>query len=191
MALCTSRHWRELKVIRLWAIVAAGFCSFSPIAVAAEIVDLLPVVKDGRVLVSFEVRDAFEEDIQREIDSGLPVTFRYKIELKRVRRFWVNRKVTVRIVETTVSYDNLTKRFSLTRAIDGEVDASEITMDVAAMRRFMTFFEFLPLFDTGLMRRDEEYYLRVNGVMKERNRFFFIPWDRKAGWTKAYFTFMP
>ena len=170
----------------------AATCLFGfPAVSAAEIVDLLPVVKQGRVLVSFEVQDAFDDDIEKEIGSGLPVTFRYKIELKRVRRFWVNPRVSTRIVETTVGYDNLTERYSLTRSIDGEVDRSEVTMDADAMRRFMTYFELLSLFDTGLMQPDEEYYLRVNGVMKERNRFFFIPWDRKAGWTKAYFTFMP
>lgn len=180
---------RAFLVAGAWTLVSA--CVGMPTALAAEIVDLLPVIKQGRVLVSFEVEDAFDDDIERAIESGLPVTFRYKIELKRVRRFWMNAKVSVRIVETTVSYDNLTERYSLTRSIDGEVDASEITMDTNAMRRFMTYFEFLSLFDTDTMKPDDEYYLRVNGVMRERNRFFFIPWDRKAGWTKAYFTFMP
>jgi hypothetical protein len=158
---------------------------------AAEIVELVPVVRSDGILVSFGVDDAFDEDIAQAIDSGLEVSFRYNIELRRVRRAWLDEKEASRQIRTTVAYDNLTKRYSLTREIDGAIDATELVDNPDAMRRFMTTFESLPLFDVSSMEANEEYYLRVNGVMRVKNVLLLIPWDVGADWREAHFTYIP
>jgi hypothetical protein len=158
---------------------------------AAEIVELVPVVRSDGILVSFGVDDAFDEDIAQAIDSGLEVSFRYNIELRRVRRAWLDEKEASRQIRTTVAYDNLTKRYSLTREIDGEIDATELVDNPDAMRRFMTTFESLLLFDVSSMEANEEYYLRVNGVMRVKNVLLLIPWDVGADWREAHFTYIP
>ncbi len=158
---------------------------------AAEIVELVPVVRSDGILVSFGVDDAFDEDITQAIDSGLEVSFRYNIELRRVRRAWLDEKEASRQIRTTVAYDNLTKRYSLTREIDGEIDATELVDNPDAMRRFMTTFESLLLFDVSSMEANEEYYLRVNGVMRVKNVLLLIPWDVGADWREAHFTYIP
>jgi hypothetical protein len=125
------------------------------------------------------------------VASGLPVTFRYTVELKRVRTVWLNQKVTTRSIHTTVTYDNLTERYKLSREIDGEIDATGVVEDVEAMRRFMVTMESMELFDTSLLEPNGEYYLRVKGVVRDRNLFLFIPWDVGSGWEKQYFTYLP
>ena len=55
----------------------------------------------------------------------------------------------------------------------------------------MTTIESLLLFDTALMVPNEEYYLRVNGIMKDRNLLLLIPWDSGADWREAHFTYLP
>jgi hypothetical protein len=158
---------------------------------AGEIVELVPVVRDDGVSVSFRVENAFTEDIEQAIETGLEVSFRYNIELKRSRVAWLDEKRATREIRTSVTYDNLTKRYSLTREIDGEIDATELVASADAMRHFMTEFESVFLFDVSLMRRNEEYYLRVNGVMEERNVLLLIPWNVGADWREAHFTYMP
>lgn len=158
---------------------------------AAEIVELVPVVRDDGILVSFSVEDAFDEDITQAIDSGLEVSFRYNVELRRVRRAWLDEKEASRQIRTTIAYDNLTKRYSLTREIDGEIDATELVDNPDAMRRFMTTFESLLLFDVASLEPNEEYYLRVNGVMRVKNVLLLIPWDVGADWREAHFTYIP
>jgi hypothetical protein len=160
-------------------------------AAGAEIVDLTPVIKRGRILVSFRLTGAFTEDIERAIASGLPISFRYTVELKKVRTLWVNKRIAKREILTTVIYDNLTERYKLSREVDGELHGTEVVSDPVAMRRFMAEFEALDLFDVSLLEPNGEYYLRVKGVMKDRNLFLFIPWDIGSGWEKAYFTFLP
>lgn len=157
----------------------------------AEIRDLVAVVRSDVILVSFRAAEAFTEEIEHAIDTGLPVSFRYNVELKRSRGIWYDARVARRQIRTTVSYDNLTKRYSLTREIDGEIDRTEVVADAEAMRRFMTSFEPLQMFSVAVMEPNEEYYVRVSGTMKERNLLLFIPWDIGADWREAHFTYLP
>ncbi len=178
---------------RMLAVLVMGVCDFAVSAEspAAEIVDLVPVIRDEGISVSFRVEDAFSEDIVRAIDTGLEVSFRYNVELKRARSGWLDERAAARQIRTAVTYDNLTRRYSLTREIDGEIDSTEIVANADGMRRFMTEFESLLLFDVSLMRPNEEYYLRVNGVMEDRNLLLLIPWNVAADWREAHFTYMP
>lgn len=158
---------------------------------AAEVAELVPVIRDDSIYVSFRVDDAFDENIVRDVETGLEVTFRYNVELKKVRALWFDRTAATRQIRTTVAYDNLTKRYSLTRRVDGEIDRTEVVADVAAMRRFMTTFESLRLFEVSEVTPNEEYYLRANGVMKDGNVLLLIPWDQGADWRYAHFTYFP
>ena len=158
---------------------------------AAEIVELVPVIRGEGILVSFRVEEAFDEDIVQAIETGLEVSFRYHVELRRVRRGWFDEKAASRLIQTTVVYDNLTKRYSLTREIDGEIDATELVDNPDAMRRFMTSFESLLLFDVSFMEPNEEFYLRARGVTRDRNVLLLIPWNVGADWREAHFTYLP
>ena len=157
----------------------------------AEIVELVPLHRRDKVLVSFRMTEAFGEEVERAVASGLPVTFRYTVELKMVRTAWLNRKVTTRHVRTTVIYDNLTERYKLSREVDGEMNASDVVSDPESMRQFMVTFDALELFDTSVLEPNGEYYVRVKGVVRDRNLFLLIPWDVGSGWKKAYFTYLP
>jgi hypothetical protein len=157
----------------------------------AEIVELVPVHRRDKIYVSFRMTEAFNEEVERAVAAGLPVTFRYTVELKMVRAVWLNKKVTTRHIRTTVTYDNLTERYKLAREIDGEIDASDMVSDPEAMRQFMVTFDALELFDTSALEPNGEYYVRVKGVVRDRNLFLFVPWDVGSGWKKAYFTYLP
>jgi len=179
---------RSLRyTVAAWVVVSGTAMQLH----GADIVDLVPVIRDNGVLVSFRVEDAFDDDIAHDIETGLPVTFRYNIELKQVRAMWFDEKLSFRRILTTVAYDNLTQRYSLTRAVDGEIDHTEIVADVSAMQRFMTTFDSLKLFDVSRMSGNEDYYLRVSGVMKQGNLLLLIPWDTGTGWHEAHFTYLP
>jgi len=157
----------------------------------AAIEELVPVVRDDGIFVSFRAGDAFNEDIERAIQTGLEVNFRYNVELKRPRGIWLDLQVARRVISVTVTYDNLTKRYKLTREIDGKIDATEVVADAEAMRRFMTTFESLRLFEPSALEPNDSYYVRVKGVMRERNLLLLIPWDIGTGWKEARFDYLP
>jgi hypothetical protein len=180
----------KLEALRLGAALLF-LAGSAPALPGAEIVDLVPMVKGGGILVSLRAAGAFNDDIERAIETGLEVAFRYNIELKRVRGTWFDSQVDRREVRATVAYDNLTKRYQLTREIDGMIDATDIVADAEAMRRFMTTFESLPLFEISQLEPNERYYLRAKGVMRERNLLLLVPWDVGTGWKEAHFNYVP
>ena len=178
-----------MKLARVvWGVVALAL---APSARAAEIVELVPVIRESSILVSFRVEDAFDESIAHDIETGLTVSFRYNVQLRQVRRMWWDRVAESREIRTTVTYDNLTQRYSLTRMVDGEIDRTDVVADAAAMRRFMTTFESLALFDVAGMTPNEAYHVRANGVMKEGNLLLLIPWNTGAPWESTHFTYLP
>jgi Domain of unknown function (DUF4390) len=177
---------RRTAHLVLWVLLVG----YAP-AGAAELVDLGLIVKDKKIFVTFRMTDAFNDDIERSIASGLPVSFRYDVQLKKVRTVWFNQKIVTRRITNTVKYDNITERYTLSRDVDGGIVATELVADRDAMMRFMTAIRDLPLFDVSLLEPNNDYYLRVKGLVKERNLFLFIPWDQDSGWEKTYFTYLP
>ncbi len=176
---------------RRLALLALALGASAVLAEAAAIEDLVPVVRTDGIFVSFRTASAFSEDIERAIGTGLQVNFRYNVELKRPRGIWLDSEIARREVTATVVFDNLTQRYTLTREIDGVVDATEVVADAEAMRRFMTTFESLRLFDAEALEPNGSYYLRVRGVMRERTLLLLIPWDVGTGWKEARFDYVP
>lgn len=160
-------------------------------AAGAELTNLSLLIKNDKIFVTFRMADAFNEDIGRSIESGLPVSFRYEVQLKKVRTIWFNQKVHTRRITNTVTYDNLTKRYTLSRDVDGEIVATAVVADTSEMMRFMTVVDGLELFEVSLLEPNNDYYLRAKGLVKERNIFLFVPWDQDSGWVKTYFTYLP
>jgi hypothetical protein len=179
-----ARRLSHAASLALLAVAAAS-------VEGAAIEDLVPVVRSDGVFVSFRAGEAFNDDIEHAIQTGLEVNFRYNVELKRPRGIWFDARVARREISTRVTYDNLTKRYKLTREIDGKIDATEVVADAEAMRRFMTTFESLRLFELSELEPNDSYSIRVKGVMKERNLLLLVPWDVSTSWKEARFDYVP
>src|SRR5688500_10078600 len=70
---------------------------------AAQAIEVTPLVRDGRVYVSFRLSDAFDnEDIRRAVHSGLTITFVYDVELRRSAAAWLDRTLEASTVSAGV-----------------------------------------------------------------------------------------
>jgi hypothetical protein len=160
------------------------------LAVEAAPIRVLPQARDGAVIVTFEFADAFTEEVQQAIHSGLNVTFLYDVELRRGVPFWIDRTVASSTVGASVQFDNLTRRHQLSRTIDGRTEPDSIvTEDEDQVRRWLTAFERLPLFTTGTLEPNGEYYVRVRARTRPRTAGFW-PWSGGVS-GDAKFTFIP
>ncbi len=183
--MAVSMHGRNLAigVIACWGLGAA--------LEAVEINRVTPLVRDGRVLVSFQVADAFTEDIQAAIDSGLTTIFSFDVEVRRTVPFWLDRTVVSATVSASVRYDNLTRRYQVSRTVDGRVDDAAMTEDAEVVRRWMTHFERLSLFSATPLEANAEYFVRVRARTRPRAAWFPWPWERIAASAVKKFTFIP
>ena len=158
--------------------------------VSAEPLRVRPLVRDGQVLVSFQLEQGFTDQVREFVQSGLRTTFTYTVELKLRVPAWVDRTVGVAVVSTTVEYDNLTRRHTISRTLDGRMEESRVVEDEAIVRQMMTTFERLPLFDTNLLEQNREYYVIVRAEARPRSGAALWPWGGVASGI-AKFTFIP
>jgi hypothetical protein len=94
-------------------------------------------------------------------------------------------------VSASVQFDNLTRRYQLSRSIDGRLEDSRQTDDREAMQRWLTRFDQLPVLGTSVLEANGEYDVRVRVQKTPRNSWFFLPWDRTTTLGAAKFTFLP
>ena len=175
---------RRFSIVLLAAALACG-----AVLGAEQSVRIVPIVNDRTVLVSAEIIDAYSDEIRQEIASGLRTTFSYDIELRVVVPGWVDRTIATATVTTSDRYDNLTRRHTLSRLVDGRVEDSSVTDDDAVVRRWLTTLSRVPLCDTSKLDAARDYYVRVTARAKPRGTSII-------GWAttvvgQARFTFIP
>ena len=152
-----------------------------------ETLRITPFISDNRVVVSFELNDAYNDAVREAIASGLRTTFTYELELRTPA--WIDRTIGTTIVATTDVYDNLTRRHTLTRTVDGRVEDVLVTEDTAVVKTWLTKWTRVPVADTAKLDPARDYYVRVTtrtrplggsliGLTKTttgRVKFTFIP----------------
>ena len=158
-------------------------------AVFAEGVRIIPLVRDDAVLVSFELTDGYTPAVKDAVHSGLKTTFTYTVELRQDVPAWVDRTIATSVITNSVQYDNLTRRATLTRTLDGHVESVQTTEDEAVIRQWMTTFQKMPLFKTAELEENRDYYVRVRATARPTNGSMLWPWGSGiSGMTK--FTFL-
>ena len=155
----------------------------------ADDVTVLPIARDGQVLVTLDLTDGFTADVRDAIQSGLPTTFSFEVELRRGTAIWFDRTVAAVTITATVRFDNLTRRYQMSRTFDGHVEDARPTEDQEAVSRWMTHFDRIPVAPTSTLEANGEYYLRVRAHTRPRNTWFFWPWSG-AVLGHAKFTFI-
>jgi Domain of unknown function (DUF4390) len=147
-----------------------------------------PIERDGQVLVSFDLNDGFTSDVRDAIQSGLPTSFLYDVELRRGSTLF-DRTVAAIAITATVHFDNLTRRYQMSRTVDGRVEEARPTDDAESVRGWMTHFERVPLSTTASLEANVEYYVRVRAHTRPHSSWFFWPWGGIA-LGQAKFTFI-
>jgi hypothetical protein len=179
-----SGHRRAVRLLFALALLAATV-SLS----AQEGLRIVPLVREERVLVSFELADGFSDDVRAAILSGLKTTFTYTVDLRLDVPVWADRTMGSAVVTNSVEYDTLFRRHRLVRTIDGRTEQSLITEDEAIVKQWMTSFKQLPLFRTSALLPNRDYYVRVSAVARPTNGSILWPWGSGTS-AQAKFTFI-
>ncbi|HEY8549452.1 MAG TPA: DUF4390 domain-containing protein [Vicinamibacterales bacterium] len=179
----------RLAVACIWGCAIA----LAPAAAAApdQVIEVTPQARDDIVLVSFSTNQAVTAAIAQAIESGLPTTFTYDVELRRHSAFWFDKLIASARIAVTVRYDALTRRYQVAVMQDGRVAESRTTDSAEQMRTWVSVFRALPLFTTRELRQQTQYYVRVRGRTTPRSTWSFWPWTRASAHGSAAFVFQP
>ncbi len=140
------------------SFAAIVWLSLLALAPAGQILEVAPLPRDGQVLVSFKLGDAFTEEVEAAVHSGLTVSFVYKVDSMRGSAVWFDRTIASAVVTATVRFDNLTRKYHITRMLDGRIERAETTASRELVREWLTAdFERLPLFRSVALQPNSEY----------------------------------
>jgi hypothetical protein len=170
--------------------VVAFALFFAVASVSAQDLRIVPLVRDGHVLISFQMTDGFTEEVRAAIHSGLKTTFTYTVDLRTPVAVWLDRTIASAVVSTSVQYDNLTRRHTVVRALDGRVEEAQVVETDDEVRDLVTKLERVKLFRTVSLEPNREYYVRVRAEVRPRNASFLWPWGSGRS-AQAKFTFIP
>jgi hypothetical protein len=145
----------------------------------------------GTILVSFSIAKAVTPAVAHAIESGLPTTFTYDVELRRPSAFWFDKLMASARIAATVRFDPLTRRYHVTLMQDGRVAEERSTDRADDVSRWVSVFDRLPLFTTRELQQDTAYDVRVRGRTSPRHTWSFWPWARPSAHGSAGFTFRP
>ena len=186
VTVCSARASAATR-LRPWCILA--LLAFGTTIQAADAVRVVPVVHADRVMISYDLRDGFTPEVQEAIASGLRTTFTYTVELRMEVPVWVDRTIDSVVVTCSDQYDNLTRRHSLVRTLDGRVEDAVVSDDLAFVRKWMTTADRLPLFKTSRLEPNHDYYVRVSVQARPRGGSVLAFGNAASG--MARFTFIP
>ena len=169
-------------LISLFLFAAAGDLAAAP---KPEIRNLTATAAASRVSVRFTLEDVFRNgEMVEALQSGLPTTFTYVIEIFRDRPNWFDDGVAAARVEVITSYNSVTREYLLNYRRDRKLVRSETFTDLPALMQRMTTIEEPELFDIG-RRKPYKLKVRVKADLMRSTVMYVIPWAVSTNWREA------
>ena len=149
----SRRRWIALAVIAWMMLVPAAALAGRKVGPRIRLLD----VRDyGATLeVSFRVENAFDERIDEKLESGLEISFRHQVGVRRRRTWWVEKGVIQKKIFTTAIRDTLTGVYTLKRTVNDGIVETVTTSDLDEVRMFLTEVRDIPLDLPDWMPRDQ------------------------------------
>jgi hypothetical protein len=139
----------------------------------------------GHVGVRFQLLHAFEgEQVLERLQSGVPTTLTYVVEVFRDRPHWFDQAVGRSRIEVIATFNSLTREYLLNYRRDRKLVRSETFGDLAALQHAMTNVSEPALIDIG-ERRPHKLKVRVKADLMRGWLLYFIPWQISTRWSVA------
>jgi Domain of unknown function (DUF4390) len=175
---------------RILLSLAALLLVVGTTAHAADPFRVIPLIREDKVLLSFDLSDGFTDEVRDAIKSGLQTTITYTVELRAQAPLWMDRVIASAVLSTSVHFDNLTRRHTVVRTLDGRVEDTRVTEDDGVVKQLMTTVDRIALFRTSLLEPNREYYVRIRAQVRPQSGGMLWPWT-SGRMAQTKFTFIP
>jgi|GraSoiStandDraft_4_1057263.scaffolds.fasta_scaffold02265_5 hypothetical protein len=187
----SAAHPMLSRALLALALTASLSAQGSQNAQGLQPLEVVPLPKDGEVLVSFKLNETLTDDIRKAIQSGLTIKFVYKVDLRRGSAVWFDRTLASAQVMAMLRYDTLTRQYQVARSVDGRTEwADNTTREEVAWGWLTRDFARLSLFRGVALEPNAEYSVRVRANASPRNASFIWPWAGDDAVGLAKFTFI-
>lgn len=143
------------------------------------------------ILLAFNVKGAFTKEMEDAINSGIPTTFTFIVELHKERTLWFNEKVLDLKFRHVVQYDTLKSEYKITMEERGQMQDRIVRLaDFSQVKELMTKVEGILVPFSEIPKKDSKYVLRIKAELDTVNLFFplnymlfFVSlWDFETDW---------
>jgi len=173
---------RRLTLI-LYLLLASAVSAKEP--PKPEIANLTATAAHGKVTVRFTLDGAFQNgELVEALQSGVPTSFTYVVEIFRDRPNWFDQGVGRARVEVICTFNSLTREYLLNYRRDKKLVRSETFTDLAALIRRMTTIDEADLFDIGT-RKHYKLKVRAKADLMRGWVMYVIPWEVSTRWRET------
>lgn len=151
-------------------------------AAQARISDIKVALDGGRVLAAFTLRDGFDRRLARRLDSGLPTSILYRLELHRDRKRWYDRRLRANSLEVVAVHDAAARAYNVHFKLDGRLVESRTVHERTEVEEVMTRIGPLPVFDLEGLPRQGRLLIKVQAELGSRTLLSFIPVTLATDW---------
>jgi hypothetical protein len=151
----------------------------------AEISDLQATLDGNRVLASFTLSGGLDGRLAQRIDSGLPTSILFEIELHKDRKRWYDNRLDRSTLEVVAVHDAVARTYSVHLKLDGELIESRTVRDREALAAAMTRIERTPVFTLGRRTPRGRLLVKVRAELGARTILSFIPAAIHTDWADS------
>jgi hypothetical protein len=151
----------------------------------AKVTDFQVVLDGAEVLASLTLENAFDRHFVARVDSGLPTTIVYRLELDRDRRNWWDPRLRSTSLEVQAVYDAIGRVYTVNFRLDDKLIESRRVHDRKALEAAMTRLERLPVFSLAGMHEGRVLLLRARAELGSRTVVSFIPVAITTEWVES------
>lgn len=167
----------------LLVLISGSALSATPPAPTIE--NLSATASGGKVSVRFTLASAFRNgETVEALESGLPITFTYFVEVYRDRPNWFDDGIRNARIEVICTYNSLTREYLLNYRRDRHLVRSETLTDPAQLEKRMTTIDEPELFDIG-GRKPYKLKVRVRASLMRGWLMYVIPWEHGTRWRES------
>jgi len=134
------------------------------------------------LLLYLTAKSAFPKDIIEAVQSGVPTTFTFYINLYRVRGLWLDKRVRDIKLSHTVKYDTLKNEYVVTRSWESNRPLTVKTIEEA--KQLMSEVDSLVIVPLSQLNKGEQYQIRAKAELDRMTLvlFFLSFWDVETDW---------
>lgn len=178
-------------MVVLWLLVFAA----SAAADDPRIEGLHVALEGDRVLASFALEGAFDRRLSSRLESGLPTSILYRLELHRDRKRWYDRRLEENTLEVVAVYDAVARTYTVHYKLDGDLIESRTVRDRQEVLAAMTRLGPLPVFSLEQVREKvrerSRILVKVRAELGSRTFLSFIPVTVATDWAESNKLRMP
>lgn len=166
-------------VLCLLALAASGGAD------KARIRGFQVAVEGDRVLASFNLQNAFDRRLSQRLESGLPTSILYRLELHRDRKRWYDRRLAENTLEVVAVYDAVARVYNVHSRLGGKLIESRTLRELREVQEAMTRLGPLPVFPLQGLSGRGRFLVKVQAELGSRTFLSFIPATIATDWAES------